>query len=218
MTCAGSVSVVSDQTSATIQPMTVHPRNKFRAKIAARLRLFQPRIVGRKYSAKTRMKRTIPPTASPPLCTEAAPAAKERRQCITGRQRFRYLKRVFVPVNVLLLLSDERRSSLPVLVCSRCGNFCSIGGPLQHSQPPQGQHGVKQGLAAALSEYVESGVGNSKPENLWRECLISAAKSGNPICAIGVLKNSPRFLARRDFLLTSKYFRARVTPLGIWEC
>src|SRR5712692_69532 len=54
--------IPSTLTRATTQPMTVHPRRKFRAQIAPKFRLFRPTIEGRKYRAKD--KRIL--TASPP--------------------------------------------------------------------------------------------------------------------------------------------------------
>ena len=43
-------SAVNAQISATSHPMTVHPRRRFKTKIAAKLRLLRPMMDGRKYN------------------------------------------------------------------------------------------------------------------------------------------------------------------------
>ena len=50
----GASSTVSAHTRATIQPISVQPSSRFRAKIAPELRLRKPIIVGKKYNANAK--------------------------------------------------------------------------------------------------------------------------------------------------------------------
>ena len=49
---AAGTSTVTAQTSATSHPMTVHPRRRFKMKIAPMLRLLRPMMDGRKYNER----------------------------------------------------------------------------------------------------------------------------------------------------------------------
>jgi hypothetical protein len=62
----GISSLVNAQTSDTTQPTNVHPRSRFRAKIAPALRFRSPIIVGKKYTANPKTTGTIKNPIVPP--------------------------------------------------------------------------------------------------------------------------------------------------------